>query len=150
MSNELKLPTNLYDTNGDVKISLETDSFDQPYIQIGETIIKDEDDGVNINNYFFSANNNGVVATTATYTATITTTWTGAEAPYSQTISVQGILATDNPFVDVILDNTYSTAQAQQEDFAKIFKITTSANAITVYASEQTTVALPIQLKVVR
>lgn len=92
----------------------------------------------------------GSKAETTTYSATIGTTWTGVDAPYTQTILVEGILATDNPLVDVVLSDTYATAVSQQEDFAKIFRITTAAGSITVYATEQTTVALTIQLKVVR
>lgn len=89
-------------------------------------------------------------AETTTYSATIGTTWTGVAAPYTQTVNVVGILATDNPLVDVVLSDTYATAVSQQEDWAKIFRITTAAGSITVYATEQTTVALTIQLKVVR
>ena len=84
-----------------------------------------------------------------TYTASITTTWTGSAAPYTQTITVSGIKATDNPIVDVVPSSTYATAQTQLTEYAKIYKITTAANSITVYATEKTTTAVPIQLKCV-
>ena len=47
------------------------------------------------------------------YTATITTTWTeGASSVYFQTISVQGILSTDTPIIDVVLDSDPVAAQS--------------------------------------
>lgn len=85
-----------------------------------------------------------------TYSANITTTWTGSAAPYTQTITVSGISANDNPVVDLVPSGTYATAQAQMADYGKIYKITTAHNSITVYATGKTDVALPIQLKCIK
>ena len=84
-----------------------------------------------------------------TYTASIGTTWTGSAAPYTQTISVSGVTATDNPIVDVVLSGTYATDEASLVEYAKIYRITTAANSITVYASEKTESTVSIQLKCV-
>ena len=89
-------------------------------------------------------------ATTVTYTASVGTTWTGSEAPYTQTITVSGITANDNPIVDVVLSSDFDTASSQLTDYGKIYRITTAANSITVYASETTEAAVSIQLKCVR
>lgn len=89
-------------------------------------------------------------ATVSLFTASIGTTWTGADAPFSQTVSISGIKATDSPVVDLVPSSTYATAETQLEDWGKIFNIESGANQITVYATEQTTVALPIRLLVVR
>ena len=89
-------------------------------------------------------------ATTVTYTGTVSTTWTGSSAPYSQMITINGILATDNPIIDVVLSSTWATAILQSEAWTKIQRIVTSANTLTVYATEATTTAIPIQIKVVR
>ena len=90
-------------------------------------------------------------ATTTLYTASITTTWTGSAAPYTQTITVSGMLATDTPIVDVDLSGvTYANKDAVIEAYAKVYRITTAADSITVYADEKTTTAITIQLKVVR
>lgn len=89
-------------------------------------------------------------ATTSTYTATISASWTGTSAPYTQTVSVSGVLATDNPIVDAVLSSTWATAILQSEAWTKIQRIVTSANTLTVYATEATTTAIPIQIKVVR
>lgn len=93
---------------------------------------------------------NGSTAT-ATYTATITTTWAGTAAPYTQDITVNGILSSDNPIVDAVLSATLATAQAQEKAWGYVSKITTSTNTITVVCNKtKPTTAIPIQLKVVR
>ena len=84
------------------------------------------------------------------YTASITTTWSGSAAPYTQDITISGILAADTPLVDLTPSSTYATAQQQLADWGKIYRIVTAANKITVYATDKTTTALPIQLQVVR
>jgi len=89
-------------------------------------------------------------ATTATYSATIGTSWSGSAAPYTQSITVSGITANDNPIVDVKPSATYATGKAQVEAWGSIHRIVTAANSITVYANEKTTTSIPIQLKCVR
>ena len=84
------------------------------------------------------------------YAATVTTTWTGSAAPYTQTITVTGITASDVPIVDFTPSGTYATDKSYEEAFANIYRITTAANSITVYAHEKTTVALPIRLRCIR
>lgn len=87
-------------------------------------------------------------ATVKSYTVTVGTSWSGSSAPYKQNITVSGMLATDEPIVDLITSTSgYETEMAE---FAKIFKIVASANKITVYATEKTTNSIQIKLKVVR
>lgn len=83
-------------------------------------------------------------------TVTIGTTWTGSSAPYTQEIAVTGIYANDGPIVDLILSDDYETSQTQIEEWAKIYRITTSNDAITVYANEPTLISLTVQLLVSR
>lgn len=87
-------------------------------------------------------------AKTVTYTATVGTAWTAKAGYVQQTITVNGILATDNPIIDLVT----STADfaAQQEAWGKVFKVTTAANSITLYASEATEKSISLQIKVVR
>lgn len=89
-------------------------------------------------------------AVTKFFTAQIGTTWTGSAAPYTQTITVSGILASDKPIVDLVPSSTFATAENEISNFAKIYRITTAANSITVYATEKTDVALNIQMGVHR
>lgn len=91
-----------------------------------------------------------VFAQTVVYQAIIGTSWSGS-APYTQNISVSGILESDTPIVDIDLSAVdYSNKDAVIEAYSKIYRITTAANSITIYADEATTTAVPIQLKVVR
>ncbi len=91
-------------------------------------------------------------SSSTTYTAEIGTNWVTAETgEYTQTVAVSGILATDNPIVDVVLDDEKDTALAQLESWSLISKIETYDGSITVTCLEEApTVAIPIQLKVVR
>lgn len=90
-------------------------------------------------------------ATTALYTGTLTSSgWTSA-APYTQTVNVSGILATDVPIVDLVLSSTTSTAISQTEAWSCVSKIETAAGSITATClEEKPAIDIPIQLKVVR
>ena len=83
-------------------------------------------------------------------TTTLSTVWTGTEAPFTKTQTVTGLLATDTPIVDVVMSGVLATDEARQEAWAGIYRITTADNAITLYATEKPAVELPIQIKVVR
>ena len=87
-------------------------------------------------------------ATTARYTATIPAS--GWSTSNTVTVAVSGIKATDTPIVDIVQTGTSSTDETMRENWAKITRITTAANSITVYASETPSASIPIQLKVVR
>lgn len=90
-------------------------------------------------------------ATVANYTGTLAAaSWSGASAPYTQTLTVNGLLASDTPTVDVVMSGTYSTDDARNSAWAAIYRAVTSANTLTVYASELPTVDLPIQIQCVR
>ena len=90
-------------------------------------------------------------ATTTVYTATVGTSWSGSTAPYTQTITVSGILSTDTPIVDINFNGVdYSSKEDIVTAWSSIYRITTANNSITVYADEKTETSVPIQLKVVR
>lgn len=72
-------------------------------------------------------------SSSTTYTAEIGTNWITAETgEYNQTVAVSGILVSDNPIVDVILDDEKDTALAQLESWNLISKIETSNGSITL------------------
>ena len=83
---------------------------------------------------------------TSVYSATVGTTWSGS-GPYTQTITVTGITADDTPVVDLVPSTTYATAQTQLAEYCKIYRITTAANSITVYATAKTSTSLTLQLR---
>lgn len=71
--------------------------------------------------------------------------------PYSQTISVPGILETDNPIVGLIESNTYETAIEQRDAWGAISRITCGNDEITIYCYEEIPrMDLQIQIKVIR
>ena len=75
--------------------------------------------------------------------------WLGDTSPYTQTVAVSGILATDSPIVDVVLTEGNETAEL--EAWGYIGRIDTAADSITVTCFEdKPTVDLNIQIKVVR
>lgn len=81
---------------------------------------------------------------------TLNTTWTGSQAPYSKAQTINGILAADNPIIDVVMSGTFATDEARQEAWGYIYRAVTAANEITFYAMEKPEVELPLQIKVVR
>lgn len=87
-------------------------------------------------------------ARVVTYTAQIGTAWTDNGGYYTQEIPVEGIKATDNPIMDLVA--TTSGFEAEQAVYAKIFKVVTAQNKITVYSAEATTTAINVQMKVVK
>lgn len=92
-------------------------------------------------------------ASTANYTATLSSSGWSSSAPYTQTVSVSGILASDTPFVDVNMSgaSTGSTGEALTEAWTLVGRITANAGSITAYCyKEKPAVNIPLILKVVR
>lgn len=116
--------------------------------------------GVKLNGTLITPDNQKIVdliisgggSSSTTYTAEIGTNWGKEESgEYTQTVAVTGILASDNPIVDVVLDSSKTVALQQLEAWSYISKIETADGSITVTCLEEApTVAIPIQLKVVR
>ena len=93
-----------------------------------------------------------LLARTITHlTANIPASGWSATAPYEQTVAVAGLLDTDIPLVDVVLDTTLATRILQRESFGYVSMIITAANSITVTCDEyKPTADFALTLKVVR
>ena len=90
-------------------------------------------------------------AARSTTTATITTTWTGSAAPYTQDVAVSGLLATDTPHITPAYSDTLATALAQKEAWALVGEADAGAGKITFTCFEdKPTTAIPIQIEVLR
>ena len=76
--------------------------------------------------------------------------WTGDSAPYTNIVTVPGLLEDDDPSVDIIPSDTFETAEAEIEAYAAIYRMATAVNTLTVYATEKPTVDINIQLRAVR
>lgn len=90
-------------------------------------------------------------AVSAVYSGTLTADgWTTGTGWYSQVFNDSGILATDEPIIDVTPESPYTKGQAQDKEWGKIYKAITSAGKITFYASEEPTVDLPFKARCIR
>ncbi len=90
-------------------------------------------------------------AVSTTYTGDLTATgWSGSAAPYSQAVTITGVLATDTPIVDLVPSDTYATAELQIEGWSAIYRAVTAASTITFYATDKPTIALPFQVRCIR
>lgn len=89
-----------------------------------------------------------------TWTGTLTVAgWSGSAAPYTQTLTISGMQATDNPFLGPNYTSTdVDTVKGQEEAFSLIGRIDSGAGNITVYIYEDSKpeVDIPILIKVVR
>lgn len=84
------------------------------------------------------------------YTTAIGTSWSGTAAPFTQTITINGMLATDEPEVNLVQNSSLDTALLEMVEYDKIYKITTAANKITVYATDKTNRSINLRFKCVR
>lgn len=86
----------------------------------------------------------------AAYTATLGTGWTGS-GPYTQTVAVAGILATDMPHIMPVYDAANATAIAQKEAWSCVSKAEAAAGGIKFTCFENKPgAAVPLQIEVVR
>ncbi len=91
-------------------------------------------------------------ARVSTYNITLLASgWSGSSAPYTQTVSVSGILSTDKAFADVIFDVAPQTALDQSRQWAFVSQMTTSNGSITAKCLEyKPEINLPISLLALR
>ena len=92
-------------------------------------------------------------ATTKTITVSVGTSWIAdtTNGGYYQTSAATGIVAGDNPVVDVILGSDVEANALYKESWACVDRVVTAANSVTIYANEKApTTAFTFQVKVVR
>ena len=89
-------------------------------------------------------------AVSVDYTATLNTTWSGSAAPYTKEQTINGILATDKPLIDIVPSATLADAEKQADAWALIYRAVTAANKITFYAKAKPTVSIPLQIRCIR
>lgn len=85
------------------------------------------------------------------FNATINAGWSGSAAPYTNSISDNRILESDNPHVWPVYSEDLTTAVAQMEAWNMVSRGKPSAGKITFYCFEdKPTVAIPIKVEVNR
>ncbi len=77
--------------------------------------------------------------------------WNGNSAPYTQTVIVPGVLASDKPIIDVSISNNVATGISEAEQWSKITKAVTGNGHITFSCYEEMPgIDLVVNVKVVR
>lgn len=76
--------------------------------------------------------------------------WDGDAAPYTRSLAVDGILATDIPKVFFYAPSDFSDLEAQQEAFAMLYDVESANDAITFYAKEKPEVQFTVMIEVSR
>ena len=86
------------------------------------------------------------------FTATLTVNdWVGDAAPFTQTIGIEGILATDMPHYSAVYSESQDTRLAQKEAFALVDDLDTADGSVTFTCFEdKPDVNIPIQMEVNR
>lgn len=86
-----------------------------------------------------------------TFSATIGTSWTGGSVPYTQSVAVAGLLASDMPHVTPVYSNTLATALAQREAWGLVSSAEAGADTLTfICLEDKPSTAIPIQIEVIR
>lgn len=84
------------------------------------------------------------------FTATVTTVWQTDGQYFYQDIEVDGIMETDTPTIGVRPGEDNAANVAYSVAISNVFRATTSANSIRVWARSKPSIAFPIQIKAVR
>lgn len=85
-----------------------------------------------------------------TWTATLNTTWTGASAPYTKTVSLTDMLSTYVPELDIIYSSNTATAITEKEEFAKIDKIESNNGSVTLTCfTDKPTISLNVRIETI-
>ena len=93
----------------------------------------------------------GVNGDRTVYSTTIPVNWTGTGAPYTQDVTVTGILETDTPHIMPVYSDDIDTALSQVEAWSMVSMAQIGADKITFICFEDyPTVEVPIQVEVIR
>lgn len=115
--------------------------------------LMDEHTGDKNNPHGVTAEQVGAATTQGWTSVAVGTSWTAdsTNGGYTQTITVSGILATDNPIFDVVLGTDVAANELYLEAYALVTRLTTSNGSITLWANgDAPTTAFTIQMRVVR
>lgn len=90
-------------------------------------------------------------AVSTLYTSVLATdAWIGSTAPYSQAVTIAGVLDNDVPIIDLIPSSDYATAVSEDGQWAQIYRAVADTDTITFYAKEKPTVALNFKARCIR
>lgn len=81
---------------------------------------------------------------------TVGTNWSGSAAPYTQTITANGMLSTDVPKVFFMAPDSFADVEAQQEAFALLYSADSGNGQLTLYAKEKPEISFTVLCEVSR
>ena len=85
------------------------------------------------------------------FSATLTVDgWTGAAAPYTQTVNVGGIVAQDRPKVYLVPPETFADVEAVEEAYGLLYDVNSGNGTATFKAKEKPAVAINVSMEVNR
>lgn len=85
------------------------------------------------------------------FTATLSTNWSGDEAPFSQTIQLEGVTETDFPHVAPVYSSDLDTALAQKEAWSCVRSAVCGNGTLSFLCDEaKPETAIPVQIEVLR
>lgn len=95
---------------------------------------------------------NTTVSASKYYSATFTSSGWSSSAPFTQTVSVSGIKASDNPIVDINMSSaTSSNSSDLLEAWGLVGRVSTANGSVTAYCyDEKPTVNIPVNIMVVK
>lgn len=76
--------------------------------------------------------------------------WQGENAPYSQTVAVEGVLESDRPKLYFIAPEDFEQLEEQQEAFSLIYSIESGEGTLSVYAKELPSLTFSAMAEVTR
>jgi hypothetical protein len=97
-----------------------------------------------------TVNKVAAAAKTQYFIVTIPADWDGDVAPYSRSVAVDGMLATDIPKVFFYAPADFANLEAQQEAFALLYDVESANGTVTFYAKEKPEVAVTVMIEVSR
>lgn len=80
----------------------------------------------------------------------IGTDWEGEATPYTQTVAVPGMLATDKPFTFLFYPDDLANADDLEYEFSKLTNVKTAENSVTFKAKAPTDIPIQVRLEVLR
>lgn len=75
------------------------------------------------------------------------TGWSGTTAPYTKTVTLNGITANDYPIIDLISSASYDTAMYEEQSWGEVYRIIPSTNSLTFYSQSIPVVPLDLQVQ---
>lgn len=76
--------------------------------------------------------------------------WSGSDAPYSLNLTVNGLLDSDSPIIDMVATGNYAVDSIMVSDWPKIYRVVATDNTLTFYATDIPIAQIPFKMRCIR